>query len=233
MKRILLGLLVLGMMGMSQAVITYVDADFTVGTGNTLFAPSAGGGTITTNTTDTADGIWRYRAGFGLSPTNTAIPTGPIATGGTGTIYSGTDNSNPSDNVPRVVTTVGGLALNTYDVYIYFWIDQNGSPWRIRAGLEDTVEPLTLFIGSNSITSTDSPISWVGRDDNTTNQGRRLLQAYLGQVTGTSISVFVEDAPAANGNERTWYDGIGYEVIPEPATMALLGLGALLMRRKR
>jgi hypothetical protein len=58
------------------------------------------------------------------------------------------------------------------------------------------------------------------------------MQALLGQVTGTSISVFVEDAPATTSSNRTWYDGIGYEV-PEPATMAILGLGALLMRRKR
>lgn len=228
----LLGVLVLGIMGMSEA-ITYMDANFTAGTGNTLYAPSAGGGAITTNTTDTADGLWRYRTGFGLSPTDTAIPTGTIATGGSGTIYESTGNVSPSDNVLRVVTTVTGLAMNTYDVYVYFWMDQNGSPWRIRAGLTDTIDPLTLFIGSNTITPTDTPISWVGRDDNPTNQGRRLLQAYLGQVTGTSISVFVEDAPATSGIERTWYDGIGYEAVPEPATLALLGLGALAVFGKR
>ena len=205
MKKITYFLCVALLAAMSQARIIYVDAVFTGGNVNTLYAPSAGGGAITTNTTDTTDGIWRYRAGFGLSPTDTAIPTGPIATGGTGTIYSGTDNSNPSDDVRRVVTTVS-VAQGVYDVYVYFWIDQNGSPWRIRAGLQDTVDPLTLFIGSNTFTATDTPISLVALDSSS----RRLLQAYVGQTSGSSISVFVEDAPATNGNERTWYDGIGY-----------------------
>jgi hypothetical protein len=226
MKNVLLGVLVLGMAGVSQAGIIYVDADFTAGTGNTLLAE---GGVVSTNTTDSVDGIWRSRTGFGLNPADTALPIGTVATGGAGTVYESTGNSNPSDNIPRVVTTVSGLALNTYDVYVYFWMDQNGSPWRIRAGVEDTVDPLPLYVGSNGITPTDSPISWVGSDS----AGRRLLQAYLGQVTGTLISVYVEDAPAANGNERTWYDGIGYAVIPEPATLVLLGLGALTVLRKR
>jgi hypothetical protein len=119
---------------------------------------------------------------------------------------------------------VGGLSLGTYDVYVYYWSDQSSSPWRIRAGLEDTVDPLALFITGSG---TPTPIQ-VGTDTS----GRKLWQASLGQVTGTSISVFVEDAPAANGNNRTWYDGIGYEV-PEPATMVILSLGALLIRRKR
>ncbi len=225
MKRILLGVLVLGMMGMSQAII-YVDANFTAGTGNTLFAPSAGGGAVPTNATDTVDGIWRARTNLGLKPTDTVIPASPIALAG-GTVYESTGNITAGDpptgdNVPRVVTTVSGLAQGTYNVYLYYWSDSTGAGWQTRAGLVDTVDPLTLFDRYNG-TSTQ-----IGTDTS----NRRLMQALLGQVTGTSISVFVEDAPAANGNNRTWYDGIGYAV-PEPATMAILGLGALLMRRKR
>lgn len=205
MKKLTFLLLTALLAAMSQAAITYVDANFTAGTGNTLYAPSAGGGTVTTNTTDTADGIWRYRTGFGLSPSETALPTTTIPNGGSGTIYESTGNVSPSDDVRRVVTTVS-VPQNAYDVYVYFWMDQSGSPWRIRAGLEDTLDPLELFIGSNTFTPDSEPISWVGTDAN----GRRLLQAYIGQASGSSISVYVEDQPAANGNERTWYDGIGY-----------------------
>jgi hypothetical protein len=194
---------------MSQAAITYVDAVFTGSSANTVYAPSAGGGTITTSTGDTVDGLWRARTSLGLRPTVTTPPTGTVTLDSTSTVYESTANSSTADNVRRVVTSVS-VAQNAYDVYVYFWIDQNGSPWRIRAGLVDTVDPLTLFIGSNGLTATDSPISWIASD----NGGpRRLMQAYLGQTSGNSISVFVEDGPAGGttpSNERTWYDGIGY-----------------------
>jgi len=104
MKKILSLLAVILLSAMSQAVIIYVDADFTADTGNTLLAPSAGGGVVPTNTTDTVDGIWRYRSGFGLKPTDTVIPTSPIDLAG-GTVYESAGNSG-ADNVPRIVTTV-------------------------------------------------------------------------------------------------------------------------------
>jgi hypothetical protein len=192
----------------SQAAITYVDANFTAGTGNTVLA--AGGATVPTNGNDAVDGIWRYRTGLGMSTSATTLPTGTVPTGGT--VYEGTGNvqlNGLSDNVPRVVTTAN-VAAGVYDVYVYFWIDQNGSPWRIRAGLVNTADPLTLFIGGNAFTSTDTPISFVAFDTS----NRRLLQAYVGQTSvSSSISVFVEDAPATSGIERTWYDGIGYQKV--------------------
>jgi hypothetical protein len=194
---------------MSQAAITYVDAVFTGGSANTLYAPSAGGGSVTTSTGDTVDGLWRARTSLGLRPTVTTAPTGLVTLDSASTVYEGTGNTSPSDNVRRVVTTAS-VAQGAYDVYVYFWMDQNGSPWRIRAGLVDTVSPLTLFTGSNTFTSSTTPISWIAYDTAATPYGRRLLQAYLGQTSGSSISVFVEDGPATSGIERTWYDGIGY-----------------------
>jgi hypothetical protein len=191
----------------SQAAITYVDAIFAAGQGGTPNTVLAEGGVpVPTNTTDSADGIWRYRTGFGIAPTVTIQPTGTITLSSASTVYEGTGNSNPSDNVPRVVTTAN-VPSGLYDVYVYFWIDQSGSPWRIRAGLVNTPDPLPEFIGSNTFTADSTPIAWVASDSG---GPRRLMRAYLGQTGGSSISVFVEDYPASNGNQRTWYDGIGY-----------------------
>jgi hypothetical protein len=70
------------------------------------------------------------------------------------------------------------------------------------------------------------------------NGNRRLYQAYLGAANADGsgeISVYVDDGPAADSNQRTWYDGVGYQLVPEPTAVALLslGFGILLIGRRR
>ncbi|MBN2163130.1 MAG: hypothetical protein JXR25_02570 [Pontiellaceae bacterium] len=46
----------------------------------------------------------------------------------------------------------------------------------------------------------------------------RLVEIYLGVVSGSEISVYVDDDPAASSQtQRTWYDGIGYEAFEATA----------------
>jgi hypothetical protein len=67
---------------------------------------------------------------------------------------------------------------------------------------------------------------------------RSLYAVYLGEVTlagGTEINVYVDMLIAgSSGATRVWYDGVGYEMVPEPSTALLGGLGLFsLLRRRR
>lgn len=214
------------------AQITYVDA--TDGSsGNTAVAPSAGGGVFNTSGALNSqgpggDGLWDVRA-FGNNAT----------------IYQNASSGN-TDDAQRLVTSVN-VPLATYDVYAYFWVDS--SDWRLGASLADEAGDLPLYsrnspeviryydgadatvfsssLGANPFTS----------DVMVAEGNRRLYQAPLGRVTDSTIAVYIDDVPnQPDSNQRTWYDGIGYQRIPEPSTMALIGLaslGLLASRRRR
>ena len=218
----------------ASAAITYVDATDGAA-GNTAVAPSAGGGVFNTsgalnNQGPANDGLWDVRA----FANNT-------------TIYQNVGTGANSDNAQRLVTTTG-LASGTYNVYAYFWSD-NSNMWRIRADLADTSPgDLPLYMPGGAgvtqfYTGADATVlsDTLAPNPFTTpvmiaEGNRRLYQASLGQVTGTSISVYIDDGPATVFNERTWYDGIGYELIPEPASLSLLvmaGIGIAMSARRR
>ena len=217
----------------ATAQITYVDA--TSGASGNTTLTNGGQWDPLPAQGPANDGLWDVRV-FGNSGTifqNAA--------------FGGVDNSH------RLLTTVSGLSFGTYDVFVYFWVDV--SDWRIQASLTDNPGgDLPLFTrntvgivqyaptgGSTTILSTDPSVNG-GVNPFTTavmvaEGNRAIFQANLGQITGTGFSVFVDDFPTmADGNQRTWYDGVGYSLIPEPTSAAFLGLGALIgvfaMRRR-
>jgi hypothetical protein len=213
----------------SAQLITYVDV-----------TSGAGGNTTLTNGTQwdpLADGAGQGTTGDGVWAVRDAANGGGF--GNMGTIYQNTP-SGTSDDAHPLLTSVNGLSLNTYDVYVYFWSDS--SAWRIRAGFDLSslsyfqYNPLspgaTVFATPNGTTIYSSSLS---ENPFTTDvmiaegSNRRLIQGYVGQVTGTGISLFIDDGPATSSNERTWYDGIGYAVVPEPTSFSLLGVGVLLL----
>jgi hypothetical protein len=211
---IISGCFLLAMVAAASAAgkITYVDA--TCGeAGNTKLA--AGGVFNPTTENSGSDNLWRFRTGV-------ANPAGAGTAYEAGGLYG--DANNPED-CPRLVTTVSGLPEGTYKVYVYFWSDDGG--WRIRAGLNGKDAQLPLFY-SRQLPIDAAPI---GKPAAVTAKAedfeaapllieanRKLWQAYLGEVKGTTITVFVDDDPGHRShNLRTWYDGIGYQLVTQPA----------------
>ncbi|MCS7338817.1 MAG: PEP-CTERM sorting domain-containing protein [Verrucomicrobiae bacterium] len=198
------------------------------------------------------DGIWDRRD-FGNIPPSVYT---------TNTIYqnAASGHVDPYATPLRTTITVPEPGPGQYyNVYVFFWSDP--SSWRVRASLTG-LDQMTLFT-YNPAAPTDQVIrfwptpTWnppahsgdqgthysteLNPNPFTTSvmisQGNRvLLGGLLGQTTSSTITVYMAPDPnQADSNQRTWIDGIGYQLVPEPTTYALLGLGALavLLRWRR
>lgn len=208
----------------AAAAITYVDAspDNTTLADGTAYTPTAA---LVNN-----DDLWSSRA-FGNGVT----------------VYAANDgNATPGENAPMLRTTIGGLTVGaTYNLYVYFWGGGNDGPvgnqrWDIQAGLtsttltfSDTQNSTNLGHASTGVNPatyfTNTPLVLVLDSD------RRLYEASLGTAVADgsgNINIFIDDAPG-NAN-RTWYDGVGFQLIPEPSVALLGAIGLLgLLRRRR
>ncbi|MEM6504344.1 MAG: PEP-CTERM sorting domain-containing protein [Planctomycetota bacterium] len=198
------------------APITFVDADLTNTTLDAGFPIILG--TNVTTTRVNGDDLWAYDTGFGNGPAVFA--------------------AGASDVVGNVLeTTVSSLPSNTYDVYVFYFAStapQTDANWDIEAqvgpnppviasGLGDGIDPSTLDFAV-------TPTFAFG------NNGDIQMRAInIGTVTGTEFKVFISapDTVSGGGEPRTWFDGVGYAVVPEPGSLALLVMGGVCALRRR
>ncbi|MCG8584710.1 MAG: PEP-CTERM sorting domain-containing protein [Pirellulales bacterium] len=227
----------------ASGAITYVDA-VEGGAGNT-FATGGSLGDTSWNDAAGAETRWRERE-FGNSETIVSDAT----------IYEAIHDLGDGDDMPELTTQITGLADGTYDIWVFYWdsTDDNDvghQTWTIDAGL--TSGSLTRYdtgeivgtggidgVLASSLTFTNTSPTVVTSENN---GGLLLWAANIGQATvsgGSTVNVFVDntigDSIGIADFTRTWYDGVGFEVVvPEPSTalLAVLGLIGFVMRRRR
>jgi hypothetical protein len=206
--------------GSAQAALTYVDA---TNPGNTALDAS-----FAVDNANNDDDLWTERTGFASS--------GNVFESGVG----------DGEDAPEIFTTLSGLDANSnYRVYVHFWDGSGSDPdWNVRAGFAS---------GSTTIFANPADAADIGATDaalasdllydsapTTFQEADRTMYAGLvgiGPADGNgNLVVYIDDLPSTIGvNQRSWYDGVSYELIPEPSSLVLLLTAALagLIRANR
>lgn len=175
----------------TPGLVTYVDASES---NTTRLDGSPIGATGPSDAMGSDDDLWNERTGFGNG----------------GSVY--TSSEIGFEDAPKLRTNIEGLSNGVYNVFAYFWSD-NDEDWRLMAGVEE--DNLIDFrkYGSQHAAS-DQFDAEVTISAN--NNDLLLYRAYLGKVEvvdGTTIEVFIDDWQSLAGSAiRTWYDGVGYSL---------------------
>jgi hypothetical protein len=173
-------------------LVNYLDAtpaNTTRSSGAAIGATGPGG------SAGAADGLWHARTGFGNG----------------GSVF--TSSESGTENAPQLKTTISGVADGLYDVFAYFWSDDD-EDWRLLAGLESSnLIDFRRYGSQHAEADQFASIETVSANSN----DLLLFRAYLGRtevVGGAAIDVFIDDWQSFTGGAiRTWYDGVGYALI--------------------
>lgn len=217
-----------------SAAVTYVDATL-ANTNNAAGGPDSTwadgddgttGGTVAEGLVTTRDDKWRFRPGFG----NGGIWEASSSTG--------TDGVNLEDAVE--IVTSATVPIGIYNVFVFYYAVNNSGDYPIRAGFSSGTHTVFDRAGNKGIAGLDASTLTFDVAPPTSSESRTLLYGLVGQTTVSdgTLNVYIDDFPASSTgtiNDRTWYQGVGYELIPEPSSALLGVLGALtlLVRRRR
>ena len=178
--------------------VNYIDAT----TSNTTRSNGAAiGATGPNGNAGVNDGLWHERTGVGNG----------------GSVLASRESG--TENAPLLKTTIDEVADGLYDVFAYFWSDED-EDWRIMAGLEsNNLIDFRRYSSQHAEADQFASIETVSANNN----DLLLYRAYLGRtevVGGTPIEVFIDDwQTSVGGAIRTWYDGVGYALV-SPTSLA-------------
>jgi len=218
----------------AEAAIIYVDATDGVA-GNTMIYTNATWQTWSSFIGQTAvsnDGIWDQRAN-----------------GNAATVFQNAGDGLVDTNASRLrmsITVPPPGPHQYYNVYALFWTD-GSTTWRAGASTleypgqlpvyQQSSQGVTRFWASAADTSTIysdslSPNPFMTPVMISESDRRLLMTPVLGRAVGSNITVFIEpDRSQMGSDQRTWFDGIGYEIVSNTIVSALAsGNGGLILR---
>jgi hypothetical protein len=219
----------------ASGAITYVDAvpntNTTINGAAVIFPPTVGANsTITSSGTD---GLWRYRVEAGTAG---------------GNVWESDNTAAAGETTDPLITSIS-LGPGTYNLYGIFR-DQadTASYWDASFSLDGTsfstfdYRTATLAASDGSEFTNPADLGTIPL------AGGLIYFANFGQVTllaPTVVPIYVQGlqqdltgaspAQANNTGQRTWYEGVGYSLVPEPSSLmlSLCGVMGLVASRRR
>ncbi len=221
---LLAGGMVVALAGTTQAATIVVTFDFTDGTGRAEGNPTLG--SFPGDNNDIGTGLW-FAAGN--------HPSGTLSDDTHGTGLTITVHDAQSSQIGEVNDLGIASAENV-------WQNSSGDILDITFNKDVLLQTVYVSSGNNHTIGANVTLDQGGADTALTGLNRVVNNRQLfpldfsGDANNTMLAAgeVLRQTPNNDGTDRGWVGGIAVEVIPEPATLGLLIMGAAaLLRRKR
>ncbi len=174
------------------------------------------------------EGLWGYR-------TRTDVEGGSVW------VTDGGETTGDAESTEALKVDLVLAEAGVYDLYAIIMNNNGGTGyWDVSTRIGDVGDFTDFNKNSAAMTAVaasdfDSPVTI-----STSTTGDMTAKVLIGQYTTTTanetVSIYVNGFNTwgeETRDQRTRFDGVGYEMVPEPATLILLSAGAFLGLRRR